>query len=91
MSRHHYPIGRVFRCAWCHKAEPVRGGLLYFTYTSVGPGDEHTVAPADAAGLLYFMYTSVSDEGHTVAPADAAGWSRSDGICPAHLAAAANV
>ena len=56
-------IGRVFRCAWCHKAEPVPGGLLFFAYTGV-----------DAAGH------------RTVKPADAASWSRSDGICPAHLA-----
>jgi hypothetical protein len=57
--------GQVFRCAWCHKAEPVDGGLLFFTYTSV-----------DAAGR------------RTVAAADGARWSHSDGICPAHLAAA---
>lgn len=58
-------IGRVFRCAWCLKAEPVPGGILYFAYTGV-----------DAAGH------------RLVAVADAASWSRSDGICPAHLAAA---
>jgi hypothetical protein len=57
-------IGRVFRCAWCYKAEPVAGGLPFFTYTAV-----------DAAGL------------RTVAAAEAHGWSHSDGICPAHLAA----
>ena len=58
-------IGRVFRCAWCHKAEPVPGGLLFFTYTA-----------DDGTGHL------------KAAAADAAGWSRSDGICPAHLATA---
>ncbi len=58
-------IGRVFRCAWCAKAEPVSGGLLYFTYTAVDPAGQRIVAPAEPAG-----------------------WTRSDGICPAHLAAA---
>jgi hypothetical protein len=58
-------IGQVFRCAWCHKAEPVPGGLLFFSYTGVDEGGRRMVAAADAAG-----------------------WSRSDGICPAHLAAA---
>jgi hypothetical protein len=58
-------IGQVFRCAWCHKAEPVPGGILFFTYVA-----------DDGAGH------------RTVSAADAAGWSRSDGICPAHLAAA---
>ena len=58
-------IGRVFRCAWCHKSEPVPGGLLYFAYTGVDDAGHHTVVVADAAS-----------------------WSRSDGICPAHLAAA---
>ncbi len=57
-------IGRVFRCAWCHNAEPVSGGLLFFAYTGV-----------DTAGR------------QTVALAEAGEWSRSDGICPAHLAA----
>ncbi|HLH25013.1 MAG TPA: hypothetical protein VK066_21025 [Chloroflexota bacterium] len=57
-------IGQVFRCAWCHKAEPVRGGLLFFTYAGVDADGQHTVVAADAAG-----------------------WSHSDGICPAHLAA----
>ena len=58
-------IGRVFRCAWCYKAKPVNGGLLYFTYTAADVGGQRIVAPAEPAG-----------------------WSRSDGICPAHLAAA---
>ena len=58
-------IGRVFRCAWCHKAEPVAGGLLFFTYTAVTATGQQTVAAADGAS-----------------------WSHSDGICPAHLAAA---
>jgi hypothetical protein len=57
-------LGRVYRCAWCHGADPVAGGLLYFTYTHV------------------------DGEGHRqVAAADPTGWNRSDGICPAHLAA----
>ncbi|HEY7064755.1 MAG TPA: hypothetical protein VII06_24995 [Chloroflexota bacterium] len=57
--------GQVYRCAWCHKAEPVSGGLLFYTYTDI-----------DAAGH------------RTAAAGDPARWSHSDGICPAHLAAA---
>ena len=57
-------IGRVFRCAWCHKAEPVDGGLPFFTYTAVDEAGQRTVSGAEAHG-----------------------WSHSDGICPAHLAA----
>jgi hypothetical protein len=41
--------GRVFRCAWCHKAEPVRGGLLYYAYAGVGRRGRQTVVPADPA------------------------------------------
>ena len=42
-------LDHVYRCAWCAKAEPVAGGLLYFVYTrDDGPG-RRQVAPADAA------------------------------------------
>ncbi|HZS03200.1 MAG TPA: hypothetical protein VFE37_31135 [Chloroflexota bacterium] len=64
MSMSGATIGQVFRCAWCHGAEPVDGGLLFFQYTAIDPAGQPSVVAADEAG-----------------------WSRSDGICPAHLEA----
>ncbi len=40
-------IGRVYRCAWCHKAAPVAGGLLYYTYTNDDSHGRRQAAPAD--------------------------------------------
>jgi hypothetical protein len=31
-----WEIGRVYRCAWCHGAAPVPGGLPYYTYRADG-------------------------------------------------------
>ena len=63
MSSSTWLAGHVFRCAWCHAAAPVSGGLLYYSYT------EH-------------------NGGRQAVPGDPALWSESDGICPAHRAAA---
>ena len=44
---------RVYRCAWCAKAEPVAGGLPYFIYTrDDGPG-RRQAAPADPLHWSY--------------------------------------
>jgi hypothetical protein len=42
-------FGRVYRCAWCHKADPVDGGLPFFTYTAVDAAGQRTVVAADGA------------------------------------------
>jgi hypothetical protein len=41
--------GRVFRCAWCHQAAPVAGGLPYYTYAYSADEGRWTIAPARPA------------------------------------------
>ncbi len=38
--------GRVFRCAWCHGATPVSGGLPYYTYVYIADAGAWAVMPA---------------------------------------------
>ena len=38
---------RVYRCAWCAKAAPVEGGLLFYVYTHEGGPGRRQAAPAD--------------------------------------------
>ena len=41
--------GRVFRCAWCHHAVPVGGGLPYYTYVYVADAGCWLAVPASPA------------------------------------------
>jgi hypothetical protein len=43
-------LGRVFRCAWCHNADSVPGGLPYYTYTHVDAAGRRHAAAADPSG-----------------------------------------
>jgi hypothetical protein len=40
--------GRIYRCAWCHRAEPVSGGLPYYTFAYVADTGRWIALSAEA-------------------------------------------
>jgi hypothetical protein len=46
---HAWLAGRVFRCAWCHRAAPAAGGLPYYTYAYTADEGRWVGVPARPA------------------------------------------